>query len=127
MLTGGCHCGDIRYETADEAIHHTLCHCEDCRKCAGAPADQVRITGQPVWYASSANGRRGFCGRCGTGLFYTNEVIFPGQIDVQSATLDNPDALPLQAQIQTADRIGWMADLHRLPAFERYPGPPVDA
>ncbi|MGA0544172.1 GFA family protein [Brevundimonas sp. VNH65] len=135
MLTGGCHCGDIRYETADQAIHHTLCHCEDCRKCAGAPAvawalapaDQVRITGQPVWYASSADGRRGFCGRCGTGLFYTNEVIFPGQIDVQSATLDTPDALPLQAQIQTADRIGWMADLHHLPAFDRYPGPPADA
>ena len=71
MLTGGCHCGAIRYETAGEAIHHALCHCTDCRKCAGAPAvawalapsDQVRITGEPVWYASSEYGRRGFCGR----------------------------------------------------------------
>ena len=56
--------------------------------------------------------------------FYTNEDIFPDQIDVQSATLDNPDAIPLQAQIQTAEGIGWMAELHRLPSFERYPGPP---
>ena len=129
MLTGGCHCGAIRYETADQAVHHTLCHCTDCRKCAGAPAvawalapaDQVIITGEPVWYASSTDGRRGFCGQCGTGLFYTNEAIFPGQIDVQSATLDDPEAIPLQAQIQTAEAIGWMSDLHRLPAFERYP------
>ncbi len=132
MLTGGCHCGAIRYETADDAIHHALCHCIDCRKAAGAPAvawalapaDQVRITGELVWYASSEHGRRGFCGVCGTGLFYTNDQVFPGQIDVQSATLDDPDAIPLQGQIQTAERIGWMAHLDRLPAFERYPGPP---
>lgn len=132
MLTGGCHCGDIRYETADEAVHHMLCHCADCRKCSGAPAvawalasaAQVRISGEPVWYASSDQGRRGFCGRCGTGLFYTNAEIFPGQIDVQSATLDDPDAIPLQGQIQTAERIAWMTALNRLPAFERYPGPP---
>jgi hypothetical protein len=132
MLTGGCHCGAIRYETADEAIHHSLCHCLDCRKAAGAPAvawalapaDQVTITGGPVWYASSEHGRRGFCGVCGTGLFYTNDVIFPGQIDVQSATLDDPDAIPLQGQIQIAERIGWMGHLEQLPAFDRYPGPP---
>ena len=134
MLTGGCHCGAIRYETADEAVHHALCHCTDCRKCAGAPAvawalapvGQVKITGEPVWYASSEHGRRGFCGGCGTGLFYTNEVIFPGQIDVQSATLDDPDAIPLQGQIQTAERIGWMGGLDHLPSFERYPGPPPE-
>jgi hypothetical protein len=132
MLTGGCHCGAIRYETADKAIHHALCHCIDCRKAAGAPAvawalapaDQVTITGDPVWYASSTDGRRGFCGACGTGLFYTNAVIFPGQIDIQSATLDDPDAIPLQGQIQVAERIGWMGHLDRLPAFERYPEAP---
>lgn len=133
MLTGGCHCGAIRYETADKAIHHCLCHCTDCRKSAGAPAtawalapaDQVRITGTPVWYASSEHGRRGFCGTCGTGLFYTNEAIFPGLIDVQSATLDDPDALPLQGQIQTAERIGWMTHLDDLASFDRYPPPPA--
>lgn len=132
MLTGGCHCGAIRYETADQAVHHTLCHCTDCRKSSGAPAvgwalappGQVTITGEPVWYASSEHGRRGFCGTCGTGLFYTNEQIFPGQIDIQSATLDDPDAIPLMAQIQTAEAIGWMSDLPHLPAYARFPEMP---
>ena len=134
MLSGGCHCGAIRYETADQAVHHALCHCTDCRKASGAPAvawalapaDQVNITGEPVWYASSEHGRRGFCARCGTGLFYTNEQIFPGLIDVQSATLDDPDAIPLQAQIQTAERIGWMGRLDERPEVTPYPGPPAD-
>jgi len=75
-------------------------------------------------YESSEHGRRYFCGGCGTGLFYTNEVIFPGQTDVQSATLDDPDSLPLQVQIQTAERIGWMETVDDLPSFHRYPGMP---
>lgn len=130
MLEGGCHCGAIRYRMPEQAVHHSLCHCKDCRKASGAPAvswalvpqDQLKITGSPKSYASSQDGRRLFCSDCGTSLFYTNEAIFPGMIDVQSATLDNPDAIPLQAQIQTADRIGWMEDLDQLPSFERYPG-----
>ena len=132
MPSGGCHCGAVRYEMTAEVAHHALCHCTDCRKASGAPAtawamaaaDQVTITGEPLTYASSEHGRRLFCGACGTGLFYTNDVVFPGMIDVQSATLDDPDAIPLQAQIQTAERIGWMGHLGDLPAFERYPGPP---
>ena len=132
MPSGGCHCGAVRYEMTEEVAHHALCHCTDCRKASGAPAvawamaaaDQVTITGEPVTYASSEHGRRLFCGACGTSLFYTNDVVFPGMIDVQSATLDDPDAIPLQAQIQTAERIGWMGHLGDLPAFERYPGPP---
>ena len=132
MPSGGCHCGAVRYEMTAEVAHHALCHCGDCRKASGAPAvawamaatDQVTITGEPLTYASSEHGRRLFCGACGTSLFYTNDVVFPGMIDVQSATLDDPEAIPLQAQIQTAERIGWMTHLGDLPAFERYPGPP---
>ena len=132
MPSGGCHCGAVRYEMTEEVAHHALCHCTDCRKASGAPAtawamaaaDQVTITGEPLTYASSEHGRRLFCGACGTSLFYTNDVVFPGMIDVQSATLDDPDAIPLQAQIQTAERIGWMTHLGDLPEFERYPGPP---
>jgi hypothetical protein len=48
-------------------------------------------------------------------------VIFPAHVDVQSATLDDPNLLPPQAQIQTAERLDWMSSLHELPGFERYP------
>jgi hypothetical protein len=132
MLTGGCHCGAIRYEVEGEPVHSALCHCTDCHRHAGAPMvgwtlfgnDHFRVTrGQAKVYASSELGRRHFCPDCGTGLFYTNDIVFPGQTDVQSATLDDPAALPPTAQIQTADRIAWMKSVDGLPQFERYPGP----
>ena len=130
MLEGGCHCRAIRYRIEGEAITHALCHCTDCRRHAGAPvvgwtmyptAAVSVIKGQPKVYISSDNGRRHFCGDCGTGIFYFNELILPGLIDIQSATYDNPDAVPAQAQIQVAKRIGWMKTAHNLPEFERYP------
>ena len=69
----------------------------------------MKVTqGTPKIYKSSENGRRHFCPDCGTGLFYTNEVSLPGLIDIQSATYDNPNAVPAQAHIQVAERIGWM-------------------
>lgn len=49
--------------------------------------------------------------------------MLPGMADIQTATLDDPGALPAQAHIQTADRISWMERAHELPSFERYPGP----
>ena len=44
-------------------------------------------------------------------------------VTVRTATLDDPDALPAQVHIQTAERIGWTAHQHDLPEFARFPGP----
>ncbi|MFT3723903.1 MAG: GFA family protein [Hyphomonadaceae bacterium] len=132
MHQGGCHCGAIRYEALAPPARNSICHCKDCRRSAGAPvmawalyaAKDIRVTkGTPKIRASSEHGRRHFCADCGTGLFYTNDQIFVDQIDVQSATLDDPDVIPPPAaQVQVVERIGWMADAHRAPEFARYPG-----
>jgi hypothetical protein len=130
-LQGGCQCGAVRYAVDGEAQHVALCHCEGCRKSAGAPAvawaafaeDEFSLKqGELTTYNSSGSAMRSFCPICGTGICYRNADMLPGIVDIQAATLDNPDALPLQAQIQTAERIGWMATAHELPQFERYPG-----
>ncbi len=129
MLTGGCHCGAIRYEVSGEIINHALCHCVDCRRSSGVPMvgwimvedSNLSVAGDVSTYASSEHGRRHFCIQCGTGLFYSNDEMLPGLVDIQSGTLDEPDQCPAQAHIQTAERIGWMAQAHRLPEFERYP------
>jgi len=130
MLTGGCHCGAVRYEIGGALVHHSFCHCSDCRRCAGAPSvawvgvakEGLRIIGTPRLYRSSQGTERYFCGTCGTGLFYINEQVLPGEIDVQTATLDQPEATAPQFHVQVAERIGWMKTAHELPEFERYPG-----
>lgn len=128
---GRCHCGAVSYAISGEPVYHAMCHCSDCRRATGAPAvswalfpqQAVTITGETKTYVSSEKGRRHFCPDCGTSLFYTNDHVFAGLIDVQSATLDDPGALPIQVEVQTAERISWMPLVHGAAQFERYPTP----
>ncbi len=85
------------------------------------PKAALKVTGELREYASSEHGRRSFCPQCGTSLFYANATIFPNEIDVQVATLDDPESMAPQIQVQVADRIGWTTRLHEVPEFERYP------
>lgn len=129
-VVGGCHCGGVRYGVTGKPIAAAFCHCTDCRRVAGAPVvawmmvheEQLTVSaGEPKEYASSPDARRFFCSTCGTHLFYRNAVNLPGLVDIQSATLDDPEAVPMQAHIQIAERIAWMENAHTLPEFERYP------
>lgn len=130
---GGCQCGAIRYRLSGAPAYVALCHCTDCRKSAGAPAVHWTcipaasfelLQGELREYRSSQLATRMFCPTCGTGIAYRNETNLPGLIDVQGATLDDPDALPPQIHVQTADRLAFMEKAHELPAFERYPAGP---
>jgi hypothetical protein len=130
MPKGQCHCGAVRYEMSTDTIHQAICHCSDCRRHAGAPMvawalvkrNDLRIEGETKEYASSEHGRRHFCPQCGTSLFYTSEAVFPGQVDVQIATLHDPDSIVPSMQIQLAERIAWVDTLDSIPKFDRYPG-----
>ena len=132
MSKGGCHCGAVRYSVQGDMHHNAVCHCADCRRSSGAvmvawaafSKDALTVeSGQPQVYRSSENGERHFCGACGTGLFYYNEVMLPGIVDVQAVTLDDAAERAPQAHIQLADSLPWEASLDSLPRFERYPGP----
>lgn len=132
MVSGGCHCGAVRYTVEGEMHHNAVCHCEDCRRSSGAvmvpwaafSKDALRIdAGSPTVYRSSEHGERQFCGRCGTGLFYFNEQVLPGIVDIQAVTLDDAAERGPQVHIQMADALPWEASLGDLPTFERFPGP----
>ena len=64
---------------------------------------------------------RFFCATCGTGLYYLNPHVLPGIVDIQSATLDNAEALEPGIQIQCAERLDYMTRLEAMPAVERFP------
>ena len=129
--SGSCRCGAIRYELTGEPRVVALCHCSDCRRSAGAPfvawamypEECLTVSGGEVkTINSSGTAMRSFCPKCGTGLFYRNEAVLPGIVDVQAATLDNPNALPPTVQIQTAERLEWVTHMSELPEYDRFPG-----
>ena len=119
-ITGGCALnGAIRYSglMASCIVQCAAVTAADCRRHAGAPMvgwtmyaeDAVKVTkGDAKIYQSSEACRRQFCADCGTGLFYINANILPGIVDIQSGTYDDPDAVPANVHIQTAERLRWM-------------------
>jgi len=129
-LSGQCFCGAITYQVSGEPDFVALCHCIDCRRASGAPmvawamfpeAALTLTKGTPKTINSSGTAMRSFCADCGSGLFYRNEAVLPGIVDVQTATLDNPEALPPALHMQTAERIGWMLHVEDLPECSRFP------
>ncbi len=129
-LSGGCHCGAVRYEVQGEPQHVSVCHCSDCRKSAGAPfvswaafkTSELQIKGEVTAYHSTGSAVRHFCPRCGTGIYYVNEDVLPGLIDIQTCTLDDPEALEPQLHVQGAEQLHWTKNIEDRPKFERYPG-----
>jgi hypothetical protein len=74
--TGGCLCGTVKFLGKGQPSGVHVCHCEQCARWTGGPAMCVEfeggidITGAVTWFASSEWAERGFCGVCGSGMFY---------------------------------------------------------
>lgn len=77
-LKGNCMCGEVEFSAEVPDKHFDCCHCSMCRKWGGGPAFTVNIEGEIAFsnpnsvktYDSSEWAQRGFCGTCGTHLFY---------------------------------------------------------
>ncbi|MBP2298394.1 GFA family protein [Azospirillum picis] len=111
VRTGGCLCGGVRYALDAEPEPISICHCGQCRRqhshvgaYTGLPRAALRILSQDTltWYVSSSHARRGFCGRCGAGLFWEALDQAAGgepRITVTAGSLDDPDGLRVDRHI----------------------------
>ncbi len=119
-LTGGCHCGKVRYEVTGPAGAATICHCRSCQRCCGAQSvgwvefklEQVSWSGQErTSFASSKQVERTFCSHCGCSLSYQRKA---DSIDLTIASLDNPEAVKPSREIWLDHRLSWTALNHDL-------------
>lgn len=115
MIKGGCYCGAVRYRADGPPRVAANCHCADCRRAAGAQAvawvtfpetSFAWVQGEPVTFASSPGVRRTFCGRCGTSLTYAHDER-QGEIDVTTASLDDPEAFPPEKSVFAEQKLSW--------------------
>jgi len=102
--TGKCLCGAVTFTAKDLGKEASACHCGMCMRWAGGP--WVGVVAKAVDFddedtvsvvQSSAWAERGFCAKCGSGLFYriTAEGPLHGLISVSLGALDDRNGLPL--------------------------------
>ncbi|MGA2398961.1 MAG: GFA family protein [Steroidobacteraceae bacterium] len=82
------------------------CHCSQCRRTSGhhsamtsAPNDRLSLTSAAtlVWFRSSASAERGFCGVCGSNLFWRPRGEL--RTSITAGTLDLPTHIAMVRHI----------------------------
>lgn len=81
-FTGSCMCGAVRFRVDGPLTPVLACHCRECRRqtthllaTSDARKEQMTLEGEDAlrWYRSGAHTRRGFCGTCGSVLFFDED------------------------------------------------------
>lgn len=129
--TGHCLCGAVAYEVNGPLRDVLLCHCEECRRWGGhlgafsatrlehfvlVEERGLRWVDSP---RSDRRARRGFCGECGSSLFWQPEG--GERISIAAGTLDRPTGLRLTGHVYSHHA----GDYDELPedGLPRYPDP----
>ena len=109
MAGGSCLCCAVRFAVTGDLGSPDACHCTACRKQTGhhlascdVPKSALSITGAVTWYQSSEKVRRGFCGTCGSTLFW--DPVFRDWIGIAMGAFDGPTGVRLARHIFTAEK-----------------------
>ena len=98
-LTGGCLCGEVRFEITEPPRAAGYCHCTRCQGRTGSAASaQAWVDGRTFrlvrgeervtcWRHADGGFEKCFCARCGAHLFSRNPVD-PTQMSVRMSAFD---------------------------------------
>ncbi|MDD9851122.1 MAG: GFA family protein [Gammaproteobacteria bacterium] len=83
---GGCLCGGVRFSLPQAMTDAGICHCGQCRRwgggagvvCVDAPGATLESADTLRWHRTSEHSERGFCGSCGTPLFWRGATTGDG-------------------------------------------------
>ena len=115
--TGRCLCGAVSYQVTGALKQVIGCHCTMCRRQTGhflaftaAWNEDFQLTEDCglKWFRSSTHSRRGFCGDCGSVLFFATDG--DEKISITAGSLDGETGLGLAAHLFAADK----GDYYRL-------------
>ncbi len=108
---GGCLCGKVTFRTKGPLREVVACHCGQCRKQTGhyyAATNALRADveiddgGSLRWYRASDFAERGFCGECGSALFWRRDGA--DNISILAGSFDQPTDLKLMSHIFVSDK-----------------------
>ena len=109
--SGRCLCSSVTFRIDGALEDVTACHCSQCRRTSGhhaamAAAPNGAITletaGDLRWFKSSDFAERGFCGVCGSNLFWRE--LGGNRTSITAGSLDLPTGLKITKHIFVADQ-----------------------
>ncbi len=114
MHKGSCLSGSIKFTVSGDLGPGEICHCQQCRQWTGhqlastevsRSALHIEDTSQLKWYHSSPKVRRGFCGQCGSPLFFDPiDQEKHNWIAISLGTFTTPTAVKIEQHIFTAEK-----------------------
>ncbi|TNE57929.1 MAG: GFA family protein [Alphaproteobacteria bacterium] len=134
-VTGGCFCGDIRFEGVVDENRIGVCHCRDCQifsgsafrlSCGADPANFKFTKGAPSFFdkpTDSGRARRmAFCGRCGTHLasLPASEQDYP-YVSIRIASTDQFDQITPSVEVFCKSRVKWIEPLQGSEQYAEMP------
>jgi hypothetical protein len=106
IRTGSCLCGGVTFEITGPLKPVTACHCHQCRKQTGTYMSSTPVNDERLnltkerdlkWFRSSEAARRGFCGECGSVLFWKGDGL--DDIAIAAGSIDGDLGVPLAGHI----------------------------
>ena len=131
--TGGCYCGEMKYEGQGDVFMKAQCHCRECQYISGGGPNYFMVLAEDGFAYTSGTPKafkrsdlenpvtREFCPTCGTHMI--TRLPGRGMVVVKVGTLDDPSEFGgPAAAIYTCDQQSFHMIPEGLPAFEK--GPP---
>lgn len=116
VLRGHCLCGATRFELVGDHNWVGHCHCESCRRATASPfttwvgqknGSWVLTGEQIVRFESSPGNERGFCGECGSPMFFRADR-YPNEMHFYAALLENPEAVEPVEHFHSGEMLSWV-------------------
>lgn len=130
-LTGGCSCGQVRYELLEKPMRVHCCHCTDCQRHTGSAfvlnaiiensaikilRGKLRAVPVPRTFAPHHIYR---CPKCYVALWSEYGQRSPVRF-VRVGTLDHPSTIRPDIHIYTETKVPWVKLPKGKPVFRQY-------
>ena len=120
IYSGGCACGQVRFELADKPTWVIACHCDECKKRTGsdygvsvmtASANVAKFDGETKTYTrkgdSGSDVHYEFCPQCGTTVRW-KVAYLSGKEALAAGAFDDISALGIAGEMYTDFKAPWV-------------------
>ena len=130
-ISGGCHCGHVRYTALVDTQKTRICHCQDCQILSGSAFRvNLPVSGDnfhlligelTLYYKNAASGARRaqcFCPLCGTQIYATSDEAEPSVYNLRVGTVDQRELLAPKRQQWKSSAVNWLNEIEDIKCYQ---------